>query len=141
MVQSPVQALAGADLRCVNYCPQAGWYDSCTVSKRASQTTKFAAGSAQTERQWWKVKKARTLDLPDEMTKNYPPAKGQSPSHQHLIQHPSSPTIHLYWAQGAVNTKKYIYFIHYSSKHQQIKCDRPKSFCAGAQSPQLSGIK
>ena len=50
MVQSPVQALAGVDLGCVlcNYCPQAGWCDSCTVSKRDSQTTKFAAGSAQT---------------------------------------------------------------------------------------------
>ena len=38
----------GADLRCVHFCPQASWYDSCTVSKRASQITKFAAGSAQT---------------------------------------------------------------------------------------------
>ena len=71
MVRLRFKSQLGADLRCVNYCPQAGWYDSCTGSKRASQTTKFAAGSAQTERQWRKVKNARTLDLPDEMTKNY----------------------------------------------------------------------
>ena len=46
-MRSPVQASAGDRFKVFNYCPPAGWYDSCTVSKRASQTTKFAAGSAQ----------------------------------------------------------------------------------------------
>ena len=71
MVLLSVQALAGADLRCVNYCPQAGWYNSCMVSKGASQTTKFAAGSAKMGKRWQKRKNAPTLDLPDEMRKNH----------------------------------------------------------------------
>ena len=87
MVQSPVQASAGADLRCVNYCPQAGWYDSCTVSKHASQTTEFAGGSAQAGRRWRKCKNAPHWICQMKWRKTIPPAEGQSPSHQHLIQY------------------------------------------------------
>ena len=42
-----------------------------TVSKRASQTTKFAAGSEQTKRRWRKRNNAPTPDLTDEMRKKH----------------------------------------------------------------------
>ena len=71
----------GPTLRCVNYCPQAGWYDSFTASKHASQATKFAAGSAQTGGDGGSTKMLRHWTCKRRGGKTIPPAEG----HQHLL--------------------------------------------------------
>ena len=63
------------------YCPQAGWYDFCTISKRASQMTRF--GSAQIGSRRRTDKKAPTRWR---RKKLYQLSK-DTPSHQHLTQH------------------------------------------------------
>ena len=79
---SLVQVSAGGQIKvCTLLSSDRPWYDSCTVSNNTSQMPNFAAGSAQTGRQWRKCT----------------PTEGHSPSHFSTLPAPSSSIIHLYY--------------------------------------------
>ena len=96
MVRMCVQVLARADLRCVNYCPQAGWYNFCTDSEHwACRSGDYICSWVSAD--WTEMaeeQKCFTLDLPHKMGKSLTTCrrtKSKSPA-PHLT--PFSPTVH-----------------------------------------------